>query len=134
MELRSRLVLVRETGNAWLCASGRSTFPHDVVVTKLADAMRSATSPVEQLLVLERHHREHGSGRLWFREQGGKIVPLVADTGIAASDYRFRLRSLSRLAAQCGVARMKAVLDAVEKDEFEDVAGHEPDDEEVDVL
>lgn len=134
MELRSRLVLVRETGDAWLRARGRSTFPHDRVVTKLAEAMRTEKSPVQQLRTLERHHREHGAGRLWFREQGGKIVPLVADTGIAASDYRFRLRSLSRLAAQCGVARMKDVLDAVETDELDDVAGHGPDDEEVDVL
>ncbi|AKJ05198.1 Hypothetical protein AA314_06824 [Archangium gephyra] len=62
------------------------------------------------------------------------MVPLVADTGIAASDYRFRLRPLSRLAAQCGVAKMNDVLDTVARNELDDVARHEPDDEEGDAL
>ena len=62
------------------------------------------------------------------------MVPLVAETGIAASDYRFRLRPLSRLAAQCGVANMNVALDAAARPEFDSVAGHEPDDEEGDAL
>jgi hypothetical protein len=62
----------------------------------------------------------------WFREQAGKMVPLVPDTGIAATDYRFRLRPLARLAAQCGVANMNGALDAVEQ--------QEPDDEDTDAL
>ncbi|MCC6648822.1 MAG: hypothetical protein IT374_25060 [Polyangiaceae bacterium] len=133
-ELRARLELVRETGAAWLRAPGRSVFPHDDVMTRLAEATQAATTPIDQLRALARHHHEHGGGRRWFREQAGKMVPLVADTGIAASDYRFRLRPLSRLAAQCGVARMNDVLDAVDRHELEDTARSEPDDEEGDAL
>lgn len=48
-----------------------------------------------------------------FREQAGKLVPLVSDTGIAASDYRFRLRSICLLAAQCGVADMQSALKVI---------------------
>ncbi|MCY1016079.1 hypothetical protein [Pyxidicoccus sp. MSG2] len=133
-ELRTRLDLVREAAAAWLRAPGRSLFPHDHVITRLADAMQSAATPIDQLRALARHHHEHGGGRRWFREQAGKMVPLVADTGIAASDYRFRLRPLSRFAAQCGVAKMNDVLNAVERNELEDVARPEPDDEEGDAL
>lgn len=133
-ELRDRLEMVRETGGAWLRAPGRSVFPHDHVLTRLAEATQAATTPIDQLRALARHHREHGGGRHWFREQAGKLVPLVADTGIAASDYRFRLRPLSCLAAQCGIAKMNDVLDAVERNELEDTVRPEPNDEEGDTL
>ena len=56
-------------------------------------------------------------------------MPLVADTGIAASDYRFRLRTLGRLAAQCGVARMSDALFAVERNELDAAARFENYDE-----
>jgi len=133
-ELQSRFDLLRDASAAWLRAPGRSVFPHDHLVTRLAEAIRDAASPLDQLRALERHHHERGGGRRWFREQDGKIVPLVADTGIAASDYRFRLRPLSRLAAQCGVANMKVALDAAARPEFDSIAAHEPDDEEGDAL
>lgn len=133
-ELRARLDMARQTGAAWLRAPGRGAFPHDHVITRLAEAMQAATTPIEQLRAIAHHHYEHGGGRRWFREQTGKMVPLVADTGIAASDYRFRLRPLSRLAAQCGVAKMYEVLDAVERNDFEDAARREVEDEEGDAL
>lgn len=133
-ELRARFDMVRETGAAWLRAPGRSLFPHDHVIARLAETMQASTTPIDQLRALARHHHEHGGGRRWFREQAGKMVPLVADTGIAASDYRFRLRPLSRLAAQCGVAKMHEVLDAVGRNALEDAPPTEPDDEEGDVL
>lgn len=94
-ELQSRFDLLRDASAAWLRAPGRSAFPHDHVVTRLAEAMRDAASSLDLLRALARHHLERGGGRRWFREQAGKVVPLVADTGIAASDYRFRLRPLS---------------------------------------
>jgi hypothetical protein len=125
-ELRSRFDQLREAGIGWLHTPGRNLFPHEQIVTRLAEAMRDAATPVEQLRALAKHHHEHGGGRRWFHEQAGKLVPLVADTGIAASDYRFRLRPLCRLAAQCGVANMNHALDAV--------AQQEPDDEEGDTL
>lgn len=134
LELRARLDLVRKTGAEWLRAPGRKGFPHDAVITPLAKAMKAATTPIEQLRVLAHHHHERGGGRRWFREDSGKMVPLVADTGIAASDYRFRLRPLSRLAAQCGIANMDAVLDAVERSEFDDSARPELDDDEGEAL
>lgn len=133
-ELRGRLDMARAAGAAWLRAPGRSVFPHNPVITQLAESMQAATTPIDQLRALARHHHELGGGRRWFREQAGTMVPLVADTGIAASDYRFRLRPLSRLAAQCGVANMNHVLNAVERNELEDVARREPDDEEGDAL
>lgn len=133
-ELQSRFDLLRKAGEAWLRAPGRSVFPHEHVITRLADAMRDASTPVERLRALARHHHEHGGGQRWFREQAGRMVPLVPDTGIAASDYRFRLLPLSRLAAQCGVAKMDNALDAISRNELDDVARHEPADEEGDAL
>ena len=125
-DIHDRLDRLREAVAAWLHAPGRSTFPHEHVVTRLAQAMQAAPTTADQLRVLSRHHLEHGGGRRWFREQAGKLVPLVADTGIAATDYRFRLRPLARLAAQCGVANMNNALDALSQ--------QEPDDEEADAL
>lgn len=133
-ELRARFDMVREAADMWLRAPGRSAFPHDEVVSRLAEAMQTATTPLDQLRAFARHHQDHGGGRRWFREHAGNMVPLVPDKGIAASDYRFRLRSLSRLAAQCGLARMTNVLDAVERSEFENVDRLDFDDEDGDTL
>jgi hypothetical protein len=131
----SRLDMARKAGAVWLRAPGRNVFPHDGVVTKLAKAMQEVPNPIGQLRALERHHREYGGGQRWFSVQGETIVPLVRDkNSIAASDYRFRLRTLGRLAAQCGIAKMKHVLEAVDKNEFDAVTEHEPEDEEGDVL
>ena len=112
-EIRTRLETMRESADTWLSESGRSTFPHDQVITQLAEGVRAASAPVQQLRAMIRHHLEHGGGRRWFTEQEGRLKPLVAHTGIAASDYRFRLYSLSCLAGQCGVAPMDDILDAI---------------------
>jgi hypothetical protein len=119
-ELQSKLELLHTTSKAWLRAPGRSAFPHAQVADELAEAMRGATSPLEQLRALAKHHDQHGGGRRWFREQAGKLVPLVSDTGIAASDYRFRLRSICLLAAQCGVADMQSALKVITQGRPED--------------
>lgn len=133
-DLRARLDSVRETAVAWLRAPGRSVFPYEHVITRLAEAMQQARTPLEQLRALAGHHYEHGGGRRWFREQDRKIVPLVFDTGILASDYRFRLRSLGRLAAQCGVADMNEALDAVDRNALHGAAELEQEDGEGDSL
>lgn len=125
-KLTSRLDQLRNESHRWLKEPARNHFPHQQVVTRLAEAMRHARVPIEQLRVLARHHQQCGGGRHWFREQADRLVPLVADSGIAASDYRFRLQSLSRLAAQCSVANMNKALDAL--------AQHGSGDEEGDVL
>jgi hypothetical protein len=119
-ELKSAFDQLRVAGEQWMKAPNRAAFPHESVVTRLAEAMREAKNPINQLRALARHHHEYGGGRRWFREEAGKLVPLVADTGIAASDYRFRLRSLCRLAAQCGVADMNVALDILEYQELDD--------------
>lgn len=119
-ELKDPLDKLRKAAAAWRRAPGRSTFPHESVVTHLAEAVLTDATPAEQLRALSRHHHEHGGGLRWFREQAGKMVPLVPDTGIAATDYRFRLRPLARLAAQCGVANMNHVLDAVSQQTLDD--------------
>lgn len=132
-QLQARLRLTRHAGERWLRAPGRSLFPHEAAVTGLAEALRGAKRPADQLRALARHHSEFGGGRRWFHEQGGKLVPLVADTEIAASNYGFRLRALSLLAAQCGVARMSHALIVLARREVDDVAGPEPAGEEGDV-
>ncbi|HQQ69481.1 MAG TPA: hypothetical protein PLL92_04090 [Alicycliphilus sp.] len=105
---------------AWLESPNRHTFPHNQVVTELAQGMQRATSMTQQIQALTKHHQAHGGGRRWFREQAGSLVPLVADTGIAASDYRFRLRSLCLLAAQCGVENMDSALNALTQHDVDD--------------
>lgn len=125
-DLQARFSQLRDAGNAWLKTPSRSSFPHEQVATQLAEAMRGAKTPSEQLRALARHHHEHGGGRRWFREQADTIIPLVADTGIAASDYRFRLRSLCLLAAQCGIANMNNAIDALEQQETDDEESNTP--------
>lgn len=131
--LQGTLEQLRVAGAEWLnAAHGRDVFPHDQVVTRLAEAMRDAKSRTDQLRALARHHNQHGGGRRWFREQADRLVPLVADTGVAASDYRFRLMPLSYLAAQCGVADMDKVLKAAARSELDGMARHAVAEEEVD--
>jgi len=128
-ELDDSLDLLRQAAAAWLGARGRSAFPHAQVVTQLAESVLSAKTTADQLRALSKHHHEHGGGLRWFREKAGKMVPLISDKGIAATDYRFRLRSLARLATQCGVAGMKNALDVLEGQEFESEEGIEDDEE-----
>ena len=108
---------------AWLETPKRDTFPHHSVVTGLAQSMGNATSVTQQIQALAKHHHDHGGGRRWFREQAGTLIPLVADTRIAASDYRFRLRSLCLLAAQCDVANMDSALNALAQQDMDDEEG-----------
>jgi hypothetical protein len=122
-QLQVQLEQLREASHVWLKTPARSDFPHQHVVTLLAEAVRRATTQVEQLRALAQHHQVHGGGRNWFREQAGNLVPLVADTGISASDYRFRLQSLCRLAAQCGLANMRPALHAIAQQDFDDDGG-----------
>jgi hypothetical protein len=126
VDLQLRFEQLRNASVAWLRAPGRSAFRHEQVITQLAEAMRDSATPIKQLRALVKHHHEHGGGRRWFREQAGTVVPLVADTGIAASDYRFRLRSIWLLANQCGVADMDTALDAVTQFGPDDEEGDAP--------
>jgi len=122
-ELKSRFSGLRQAGEAWLSAGARTAFPHGQPVTQLATAMRAASTPVDELRALATHHYERGGGRRWFAERNGTLVPLVAATGIAASDYRFRLGALSRLAAQCNIASMDNALNVIAQVESDDDEG-----------
>lgn len=122
----NKLALLRDVSLQWLNPPEHSTFPHAHIVTKLAESIRDAKTPIDQLCALRKHHHEQGGGRRWFREQAGRLVPLVRNTDIAATDYRFRLRPLARLAAQCGVANMDNVLKIL--------LPQEPDEDEADLL
>lgn len=114
---------LKQASEGWLGLEKRRSFPHGEVATKLAEAMCGAKTPLAQLKALAQHHHEYGGGRRWFREQDGK---LVRDTGSTASNYRFRLRSLCLLAAQCGVANMDQALSAMNEASEEE---NEEDDE-----
>lgn len=116
--LVDKLAQLKKVSEVWLKTTNRDTFPHGQVVSQLAEAMKAASKPLNQLQALIKHHHEHGGGRRWFREQEGKLEPLVKDTGITASDYRFRLRSLCLLASQCGVADMSHALGILTDDRF----------------
>lgn len=68
--------------------------------------------PVECLRALLQHHEVYGGGLRWFVLRNGRIEPRTPPNA-GTSRYRFRLWSLCRLAAQCGVLRtMPAVLRA----------------------
>jgi hypothetical protein len=124
-QLQTRLNELRENAADWLNLPSRKRFPwkYEYVATHLAETMRDAATTTGQIWALAKHHQQHGGGRRWFREQGGKLVTLIHDTGIGASHYGFRLRALCRLAAQCGVANMDRaldVLDSVRRQETDD--------------
>jgi len=112
-ELQWKLSLLRKSARGWLSEPSKKDLrsKDEYVVTSLAQAMYGASTPVKQIMALARHHQQYGGGQRWFQEQGGKLIPLVPDSGIAASNYGFRLQALCRLAAQCGIASMNHALD-----------------------
>jgi hypothetical protein len=132
--VRDGLEKAREASSAWLRSSTQFSFQGHEVVSRLAKALQRASTPTEQLQAFTHHHREHGGGRRWFRAESGKMIPLLADTGIAASDYRFRLRPLIHLAAQCGIPNMRHALKCVARSDLEVVPTTEADDEEGNLL
>ena len=84
---------------------------HIETAHRFASAIPSGR-PVDCLRALLQHHEVYGGGLRWFFLRNGRIEPRTPPrTG--SSRYRFRLWSLCRLAAQCGVLRtMPAVLRA----------------------
>jgi hypothetical protein len=68
---------------------------------RFASAMTSA-QPIQCLRTLLRHHEVYGGGLQWFVLRNGRVEPRTPWRG-GSSRYRFRLWSLCRLAAQCGV-------------------------------
>lgn len=126
-DLRERLDRARERGGVWLGQQSERADHRARTVTLLAQTLAEAEAPADQIRALVGHHQAHGGGRRWFEHRSGRIVPLLPDAANPAADYRFRLRALTRLAAQCGVARLGHTLDAVERSEFAEAVA--PDDE-----
>lgn len=94
-------------------------FIHRDKATAFAKKIQSA-DPNECLQTLLDHHEKDGGGLLWFVLRDGQIEPRTLPSNRTASPYRFRLWSLCRLAAQCGVIRQipKGIReDAVESDD-----------------
>ncbi len=58
--------------------------------------------PAECLAALLQHHKQYGGGLRWFDLRDGWVEPRTPWRA-GSSRYRFRLWSLCRLAAQCGV-------------------------------
>lgn len=73
------------------------------VVDDLAQAVSGSRGP-ERLAGLLRHHEKWGGGLKWFVLRDGAAVPRLLFGENDSSRYRFRLWSLGRLAAQCGLA------------------------------
>lgn len=120
---KDRLDQLRKAAEDWNQVQGIDDFTNKHVVNSLAEAMKKADTPNKQLRALTAHHAQYGGGRHWFSEQAGKLRPEVKDTGIAASNYRFRLQALARLAAQCGVADMNGALNVLSSHRSDDEGG-----------
>lgn len=84
---------------------------HIETAHRFASAIQNGR-PVDCLRALLQHHEIYGGGLRWFVLRNGRVEARTPpQTG--SSRYRFRLWSLCRLAAQCGVIRtMPAVLRA----------------------
>jgi hypothetical protein len=99
--------------------SARMQLRHIDTAHRFAGAVPGAR-PVECLGALLRHHETYGGGLRWFVLRDSWIEPRTPWRS-GSSRYRFRLWSLCRLAAQCGVLRDMpvALLGDVEQDEDE---------------
>ena len=87
---------------AWLAAAPGGV-RHVDAAHRFAEAVASTTTK-DCLQKLVQYHELFGGGQQWFVMRDGKIQPRVPPRG-EASRYRFRLWSLCRLGAQCGILR-----------------------------
>jgi len=74
---------------------------HEETAHRFASTIPSAR-PIDCLGALLQHHEVDGGGLRWFVLRNGKVESR-SPQGVGSSRYRFRLWSLCRLAAQCGV-------------------------------
>jgi|GEM_PF-1081013 len=92
--------------------TGGAARPWSSNITALAEAVTGNHSIEATTHAVIRHHEVCGGGLRWFRLHQNRIEPLLPEKELAASDYRFRLWPLARLAAQCGIADMGVALTA----------------------
>jgi len=115
-----------EAARAWQRYAQAPLPPIDLALAnRFAHSISSATRPMDCLRELLIHHQTHGGGLHWFALRDGWIERRKVGRG-AASPYRFRLWSLCRLAAQCGILKaMPGALlgdDEAEGDETREIA------------
>ncbi len=111
---------LRSASDAWLKADAMQ-LRHVEQARRFASAITSRR-PMECLRALLLHHEIHGGGLRWFVVRGG-TVEARSRPQAGSSRYRFRLRSLCRLGAQCGVLRgMPAALRGDDEAEEDDMA------------
>jgi len=72
--------------------------------TRFAEAITSSR-PIECLRDLIEYHNRYGGGLRWFALGNNEVVERCSLLSVGSSRYRFRLWSLCRLAAQCGVIK-----------------------------
>jgi len=77
---------------------------HIHAADRFAQEMLS-NSPLECLRSVVEYHKLYGGGLRWFEIQDGKVLPLTLPLTGRATRYGFRLWSLCRIAAQCGVIK-----------------------------
>lgn len=110
---------LKDAAAHWL-SGPKGQVRHIDTANRFAKAIPSAR-PAKCLRALLRYHEVYGGGLRWFVLRDSLIEPRTPPS-VGSSRYRFRLWSLCRLAAQCGVLRtMPAVLrDVPEPAEEED--------------
>ncbi len=111
-ELQKKVRGLAAAAKHWNGLRGTNVFDWSSNATALAQAVVLGGSPERVVRALIRHHETYGGGLRWFRLHQGRVEPLLPENEMPASDYRFRLWPLARLAAQCGIANMHAVLEA----------------------
>lgn len=100
-------------------AAADLTLRHVATAHRFANAIRSA-DPIDCFAALLQHHEIYGGGLRWFVLRDDRIEPRMPPLA-NASGYRFRLWSLCRLAAQCGVIRdMPTSLREEDENQVED--------------
>lgn len=107
-----------EAAQAWR-RSARTRLPYVDTAHRFAEAIPNAR-PAECLRALLCYHERYGGGLRWFVLRDGRVEPCTPWRG-GSSRYRFRLWSLCRLAAQCGLLRTMpgALLEDVEGEDDE---------------
>ena len=93
---------LRAAARAWQHGSHTALLDGGVV-DDLARAVSVSSGP-ERIAGLVRHHEKWGGALKWFVLRHDSVVPRLLFGANDSSRYRFRLWSLGRLAAQCGVA------------------------------
>jgi hypothetical protein len=108
---------LRDQATTWL--KSRKIYEVMALPTREVDSLAhdvvslQGRSRTETIACLVRHHLSCGGGLRWMKLQDSTIVPTAPTRHVDASQYRFRLWQVCRMAVQCGVVEsMPAALTA----------------------